>query len=159
MNDNKNIQNKSINNIITNNDDNDNDNNNNLNNDIYYISSSDDEDYIIKTKNLSNNLSKEFNLPEIISFDKNITISNNLPKEHGLHNSDVIIPSYYIYYKNDPSKILNIDFYEIIKNDIRNSKVLNKYQLEYIKYIKDEYKYELIEIYNEIIKLYTEIIK
>jgi hypothetical protein len=66
-----------------------------------------------------------------------------------LDNADVIIPSYYEIHKH-PSKIFNIDFFEIIKDDIRNYRELNKYQLEYIKEIKDEYKYEIIVLFNEV---------
>ena len=66
-----------------------------------------------------------------------------------MDNADVIIPSYYEIHKH-PSKIFNIDFFEIIKDDIRNYRELNKYQLEYIKEIKDEYKYEIIVLFNEV---------
>ena len=61
----------------------------------------------------------------------------------GLENSNVIIPSYYHLHKH-PSKILSIDYYNIIKDDIKNCRPLNKYQLEYIKDLSHEYKYELI---------------
>ena len=53
-------------------------------------------------------------------------------------------------------KILDIDFYAIIKDDIRNCRVLNKYQLEYIKKLNDESKYELIEIFNQCVKLFND---
>jgi hypothetical protein len=49
-----------------------------------------------------------------------------------LENSDVIIPSYYEIHKH-PSKIFNLDYFEIIKDDIRNYRELNKYQMEYIR--------------------------
>jgi hypothetical protein len=99
---------------------------------------SSEENYIITTK-LCKRLSKEFGLDEIL-YDE--TINYDTPKEHGLSNSDVIIPSYYKLHEH-PSKILDVDFYEIIKDDIRNYRILNKYQLEYIKEIDDKYKYEL----------------
>jgi len=130
------------------------------NNDEDYLSftSSNDENYTIVTK-VCKTLSKEFNLPEIV-FEENISsdtlFSSDAPTEHGLSNSDIIIPSYYNLHK-DPSNILNIDFYEIIKDDIKNYRILNKYQLEYIKEIKDEYKYELIEIFNHCIKIFNEL--
>ena len=113
------------------------------NNDEGYLSSSssNDENYIITTK-VCKRLSKEFDLPEIV-FEE--TIRYDAPIENGLSNSDIIIPSYYKLHKH-PSKILNIDFYEIIKDDIRKCRILNKYQLEYIKEIQDEYKYELIDV-------------
>ena len=113
-----------------------------------------DENYIIKTK-VCKRLSKELGLNEII-FDENI--SYKPPKESGLSNSDIIIPSYYQLHKH-PSKIFNIDYYEIIKDDIRNIRPLNKYQLEYIKELSDEYKYELINIFNDCIKTFVDLLK
>jgi hypothetical protein len=110
-------------------------------------------DYEIKTK-VCKSLSKQFGLEEI-KIDE--IILPNPPKQYGLHNADVIIPSYYEIHKN-PSKILNIDYFEIIKDDIRNCRELNKYQLEYIKEIKDEYKYELISLFNQCIKAMNDII-
>ena len=77
------------------------------------------------------------------------------PKEHGLINSDVIIPQYYFNNK-DPSKILNINYYDIIKDDIRNYRVLKKYQLEYIKNLPSEYKDELIDIFNDCLRIINE---
>lgn len=115
--------------------------------------SSDYENYIIKA-NVCKILSKEFDLPEMI-FDE--TDIDEPPKEHGLSNADVIIPAY--YYHKHPSKIFDIDFYKIIKDDIKNCRPLNKYQLEYIKEIKEEYKYELIENLNECLKLFSEYMK
>ena len=115
--------------------------------------SSNDDNYVITTK-VCKRLSKELGLQEII-FDE--TIICEPPKENGLSNADVIIPSYYHLHKH-PSKILDIDFYEIIKDDIRNCRILNNYQLEYIKQIHDEYKYELIEIFNDCVKMLTTII-
>lgn len=110
------------------------------------------EDYIIQTK-VCKRLSKEFGLDEVVIDE---SLIKEPPKEFGLKNSDIIIPSHYHFDKH-PSKILEIDFYEIIKDDIRNFRALNKYQLEYIKEIKDEYKFELIEMLNKSIKDLTEV--
>jgi hypothetical protein len=38
-------------------------------------------------------------------------------------------------------------------------KGVNKYQLEYIKEIQDEYKYELIEIFNDCVRMFNDIMK
>ena len=103
----------------------------------------DDKNYVIKT-NICKRLSKELQLPEIIYDIKN---DYEPPKEHGLSNSNIIIPSYYNLDKN-PSKIFNIDYYEIIKDDIRNFRPLNTYQLEYIKKLSHEEKNELFDIFN-----------
>ena len=113
----------------------------------------DTNDYKIKTK-ACKSLSKKFGLEEVI-IDEN-TLPDP-PKNYGLNNSDIIIPSYYEIHKH-PSKIFKIDFFEIIKDDIRNYRELNKYQMEYIKEIKNEYKYELIELYNQCIKSINEIL-
>ena len=102
-----------------------------------------DNDYIITTK-VCKRLSKELGLPEYIYDEK---INYEPPKENGLANCDVIIPSYYHVDKH-PSKIFDIDYYEIIKDDIRNFRVLNKYQLEYIKQLSHEHKNELFDIFN-----------
>jgi hypothetical protein len=108
-----------------------------------------DENYVIKTK-VCKRLSKEFGLEEI---NCDGTIMSDPPTKHGLSNSFCIIPSYY-HLHNQPLKILDVDFFEIIKDDIRNCRTLNKYQMEYIKEIKDEYKYELIELFNECLNIY-----
>ena len=113
----------------------------------------DTNEYVIKTK-VCKRLSKQFGLEEVI-IDENTLPTP--PKQHGLENADVIIPSHYEIHKH-PSKIFNIDYFEIIKDDIRNYRELNKYQLEYIKEINDECKYELIELFNQCIKSINEII-
>jgi hypothetical protein len=101
------------------------DDNNNDNND-----DDNDENYIIKTK-MNNKLLKELGLNEN-TYDEKNSFDYEPPKEHGLSNCNFIIPEYYHLSKH-PSKILNIDYYEIIKDDIRNFRILNSYQIEYIK--------------------------
>lgn len=64
----------------------------------------------------------------------------------------LIIPQYY-FNNNDPSKILNINYYDIIKDDIRNYRVLKKNQLEYIKKLPSECKYQLIDIFNDCLRI------
>jgi hypothetical protein len=112
------------------------------------------ENYVIKA-NVCKMLSRELSLPEMVIDEKDIV---EPPTEYGLSNSDVIIPSYY-HLDKDPSKILGIDYFNIIKDDIRNYRTLNKYQLEYIKDLTHEYKNELIEIFNECIKVFNELMK
>ena len=109
--------------------------------------------YIVET-NVNRSLSKILGIDEIKEYE----ISNyEPPKESGLSNSNVIIPSYYNLHK-DPSKMFNIDYYEIIKDDIRNFRILNEYQLEYIKNLSHECKNELFDIYNKCTNLYNDII-
>ena len=105
---------------------------------------SDCENYIIKT-NVCKRLSKELDLQEMI-FDEGVVYDP--PTETGLENCNCIIPSYYHLHKH-PSKIFTIDYFEIIKDDIRNYRPLNKYQLEYIKHLSHENKDELLTIFNE----------
>jgi hypothetical protein len=82
------------------------------------------------------------------------------PTKPGLSNSEPIIPTYYIkkmeiIYNNQKfeAKYIDIDYLSIIKDDIRNMRKLNKYQLSYIKYdLSDEYKNEIIELMNTCIE-------
>jgi len=76
------------------------------------------------------------------------------PKEHGLNNSFCIIPR---YYKSRPDQILDIEYYDIIKDDIKNLRPLNEYQMEYISKLDDEKKNELLYIFNKCIKLVNEL--
>jgi hypothetical protein len=113
---------------------------------------SSDEEYIIKA-NICKRIAKELNLPEI-----NYDVSGEYipPKKSGLSNSNVIIPAYYQLHKH-PSRILDIDFFEMIKDDIRNCRVLNEYQLDYIKGLSHESKDELVNIFNNCVKLFSEL--
>jgi hypothetical protein len=71
------------------------------------------------------------------------------PKEHGLSNSLSIIPSYYI---DSHSSFVNIDYYDIIVDDIRNMRKLNSYQMKYIKEELDEdQKNHLLDIFNDVL--------
>ena len=118
------------------------------------LTSSDYENYVIQA-NVCNQLSKEFDLPEKVFDD---TVMVELPKEHGLSNAEVIIPAYYKLHEK-PENILSVDFFKIIKDDIINVRVLNKYQMEYIKTITDEHKYELIKLFNNGVKYFNEVME
>jgi len=111
------------------------------------------DEYVIKA-NVCKTLSNQLKLPEIHYDYMGEYVP---PKQHGLSNSDVIIPQYY-YDKKDLSKIIDIDYYKIIKDDIRNCRVLNKYQLEYIKKLPSECKDELIDIFNDCLILLNEVV-
>jgi hypothetical protein len=50
-----------------------------------------------------------------------------------------------------------MDYYDIIKDDIRNYRPLNKYQMEYILGIQDEYKNELLILFNKCINAFTDL--
>lgn len=112
-----------------------------------------DDDYIFQAK-ICKRLSRELGLEEM-KYDESSMY--DVPKEHGLTNCNMIIPSYYQLHKH-PSKILTIDYFEIIKDDIRNFRELNKYQLDYIKTLSHEDKNYLFDIYNQCSKLFSIII-
>jgi hypothetical protein len=71
------------------------------------------------------------------------------PLKSGLVNSSPIISSTYFY--NQPI-LGSIDFFKIIKDDIINYKKLTDKQLDYIKNLNNQEKYELIEIYNKVLE-------
>ena len=69
---------------------------------------------------------------------------------HGLNNSNYIIPTYYNNHKNLHKILYNLDYFEIIKDDIRNFRKLNTYQLKYIQEQLDHHnKSELLTIYDD----------
>ena len=49
--------------------------------------------------------------------------------------------------------------YRNLQRDIRNIKVLNELQMQFIKTLSHESKNELFEIYNECIRLFNEVMK
>ena len=112
-----------------------------------------DDTYIFKA-NVCKMLSRQLNLPETHYDDMG---EYQPPKEHGLSNADVIIPNYY-YNNKDLLKIIEIDYFKIIKDDIRNCRVLKKYQLEYIKNLPGECKDEIIDIFNDCLILLNEVV-
>lgn len=87
------------------------------------------------------------------------------PQNYGLSNSEPIIPSYYLkkikFLFNDKeieTSYLDIHFFDVIKDDIRNIRKLNKYQLEYIKNLSHDEKFEIINLMNETIITVSEIL-
>lgn len=89
--------------------------------------------------------------PSLIKYfkpDKNINIQTDWqpPKHHGLNNSFIIIPN---YYKKTGDKILKIDYFDMIIDNIRNLKKLNDHQLNFIKDLDDDSKQKIfIEMNN-----------
>ena len=113
------------------------------------INEVDNESYKFTT-NVNKRLSEILEIPPKIYEDNFNWVP---PKENGLQNCNHIIPNYYITPKN---KFLDIDYYNIIKDDIRNFRPLNEYQMEYIFNLKDEYKTELLIIFNECLQFFND---
>lgn len=111
-----------------------------------------DEKYEFKT-NVNKSLSNILEIPEMKNDEQNTWIP---PSEHGLRNSISIIPEYYNHHKTD---YFNIDYFEIIKDDIRNMRELNEYQMEFINKLSHEEKNKLFHIFNECLHIFQEIIK
>lgn len=83
---------------------------------------------------------------EIPEFESNEPFEWEPPKEHGLNNSEHIIPNYY----NSGTNLITLDYFSIIKDDIRNMRPLNIQQMEYITtQISDDKKNELFDIFNQ----------
>lgn len=106
----------------------------------------DDENYNFTTP-VSRRLSQILNIPE---FPYDETFSWEPPSTPGLQNCNIIIEPYYHLHKS-PHKITSIDYLQIIKDDIRNFRQLNKYKMDYIQGISDKEKNELLILFNECI--------
>jgi hypothetical protein len=116
-----------------------------------YNSKETNEDYKFKT-NVNNTLAKILNIPEI-KHDEPCRWEP--PKENGLRNSISIIPGYYNHARID---YFNLNYFEIIKDDIRNMRTLNNYQMDYIKQLSSHEKNELIEIFNQCLSAINELL-
>jgi len=76
-----------------------------------------------------------------------------VPTRSGLRNSEPIIPSYYLQKieglvdeNGFAVEYINVDYLTIIKDDIRNFRKLNEYQINYIKkHLNDRLKNEIID--------------
>lgn len=104
--------------------------------------------YQFFVKNISDNIVQELKLNNTNKLD--LSEYNNWipPEKYGLSNSDQIIPQYYFMSK---FKYDNFNYFQIIKDDIRNMRKLNQYQINYIKKMDSEDKDELIELFNKVI--------
>lgn len=103
------------------------------------------DDYNIKLKNLSYSLIKYFDSESKIN--KNIQTDWKPPKTHGLNNSFIIIPQ---YYRKSGEKILKIDYYQMIIDDIRNCRKLNEHQLNFIKDLDNDSKQKIFIEFNKL---------
>lgn len=104
----------------------------------------DDEKYEFKT-NVNKSLAEILKIPEFKSNDDTLPVWKP-PEEHGLNNSQCIIPNYYY---NSRTNSITMDYYAMIKDDIRNMRTLNDCQLEHVKNLCHDKKNELFDIFNE----------
>jgi hypothetical protein len=112
------------------------------------MSVSDDEvENEIDLSKLSPSLIKYFNIDINNNTSKNIQTDWKPPKHHGLNNSFIIIPE---YYRKTGEKILKVDYYDIILDDIRNCRKLNDHQLNFIKKLDDDSKQKLFVEFNKL---------
>jgi hypothetical protein len=103
-----------------------------------------EDDQEIKCKNLDPVLAKLMGI--IIEEEKEIVWTP--PSKPGLDNSKEIISSNYCKNSN-----YDVDFFKVIKDDILNYKKLTDRQLEYIKNLNNEEKFELIQLYDKMIEV------
>jgi hypothetical protein len=109
-------------------------------------SKNEEKDDVLLCKNIDPNLAK---LMGIIIEEQKV-IDWKPPEKNGLDNSNEIVSSY--HFKNN-NGLANLDFFSVIKDTIENFRMLNELQLEYIKNLNNEEKFELIKIYNKIINV------
>jgi|LauGreStaDraftv2_3_1035109.scaffolds.fasta_scaffold95118_1 hypothetical protein len=72
------------------------------------------------------------------------------PLKSGLDNSKEIVSSMYLKHNFLSNEI---DYFTVIKDDILSYKTLTKQQIEYIKHLNNEDKFEVIQIYNKLIDI------
>lgn len=116
--------------------------------------SEDNVESVIDLNKLSPSLIKYFE--PSIEINKNIETDWKPPKKHGLDNSFIIIPK---YYQKAGEKILKIDYYNMIIDDIRNCRKLNDYQLNFIKDLDDDKKLKLFIEFNNLFDVIESLLK
>jgi hypothetical protein len=113
-----------------------------------------DESDVIRPMNVNRPLAKLLGIPEY-KCDNDTKNTWEAPNTHGLNNSSHIIPPYYI---SNNERMFNLNFYDIIKDDIRNYRKLTKYQMDYILQMSEYDKNELLVLFNECMKNLIDII-
>jgi len=78
------------------------------------------------------------------------------PLKSGLDNSKEIVSSMYLKHNFLSNEI---DYFTVIKDDILSYKTLTKQQIEYIKHLNNEDKFEVIQIYNKLIDITMQNVK
>ena len=94
-------------------------------------------------------------IAEALCYHKNKSCDDssiNTPSSFGLENSEQIIPKYYFSGKDLKGKILECDFFFTIIDSIRNMRILNRYQQQYIERLEKEDCYQLLDEYNKVME-------
>ena len=110
-----------------------------------YEDEDDNEDF--QCKNMDPALAR---LMGIIIEEQKIKTDWKPPSKSGLDNSEKIVS--FATHLKDKGTIKDNDFFEMIKDDIKHYNTLTDKQLDYIKGLDSDKKFELIEIYNHFCK-------
>ena len=128
------------------------------NTDTQSVDTNEDIDKYMYKKNMNISLKKLFGPLDNNEINKlNLDLDWKPPLFHGLKNSEPILPNYYYINKNNPLK--KIEYIKFIKETINDLKILNKYQLEYIKNLPAPEMFEIINTFNASNKTLFEIIE
>ena len=95
-------------------------------------------------------------LLEIAQSIRNIDISFDEPDESMPSSNNYIIPPYYFNEEKMKGKLLDIDFGFTIIDSIRNLRILNLHQLEYLQSLSNEKLIEIIHEYDHVMKTYVQ---
>jgi hypothetical protein len=112
------------------------------------FNNSNNDSYTYKESNSLDEYDEEnikYLVEAITNIPKNEHSDISVPEIYGLQNSFEIIPK---YYQKKNKSYISIDFYEIIKDDIRNMRKLNEYQIKYISKLDHDDKMEIINLLN-----------
>lgn len=86
--------------------------------------------------------------------EKSSDIDNHIwkpPLNHGLNNSDIIIPDYYFTGKYYEGKLIHIDYFSTIVDSIKNLRELSESQITYL--LKNPKKQiDIIRLYDIVLK-------
>lgn len=104
----------------------------------------------LKCANISRNLAKCVGLPTPIISRSNSADAWKPPDNHGLQNSDPIIPAYYLTGKDLKGNMLFIDYFFTIQDNIKNYRPLTAYQKQYLTTLSSEQLMSLVLLYNEV---------
>lgn len=113
----------------------------------------------IHCKNMNKQLALEAGVKTYVQdTEKELNDSWEPPSEAGLGNSNVILPKY--YFSGSLQKVFQMDYLEVIIDDIRNVRPLNSYQLQYIaEKCSEKEKQRIIVEFNSVFEAYGSVFK